>query len=214
MAGPITIRSHGVNLYVVDGRDGKLLFDAGWPRSLPDLKAGLEAAGLKLSAIRFVMTSHAHPDHGGLMQKLKRHCGVRRIVHEVQRVSLAELNRFFERKPDRNYEPIEIDDKDLVVGRADLQALRAIGIEGEILETPGHSDDSVSLLLDGGDAFTGDLTRPDLATKEQAAAVAASWRKLMARGAATFYPAHGGPFAASVIGEMLRTRDRSGNENE
>ena len=164
MAGPITIRSHGVNLYVVDGRDGKLLFDAGWPRSLPDLKAGLEAAGLRLSAIRFVMTSHAHPDHGGLMQKLKRHCGVRRIVHEVQRVSLAELNRFFERKPDRNYEPIEIDDKDLVVGRADLQALRAIGIEGEILETPGHSDDSVSLLLDGGDAFTGDLTRPDLAT--------------------------------------------------
>lgn len=207
MAGPITIRSHGVNLYPVACRDGLLLVDAGWPRSLPDLRAGLEAAGLRLSALRFVMTSHAHPDHAGLMQKLKRYCGTRRIVHEVQRGSLLELNRFFERKPDRHFEPFEIDEDDLVVGSPNRDILRSIGIEGEILETPGHSDDSVSLLLDGGDAFTGDLTRPDLATKEQAAAVAASWRTLMARGAATFYPAHGGPFAASVIGEMLRTRE-------
>jgi ribonuclease/clavin/mitogillin len=214
MAGPIAIRSHGVNLYLVDGRDGMLLFDAGWPRSLADLKAGLEAAGLRLSAVRYVMTSHAHPDHAGLMQKLKRYCGVRRIVHEVQRGPLAELNRFFERKPDRNYEPIEIDENDLVVGRADRQALRSIGIEGEILETPGHSDDSVSLLLDGGDAFTGDLTRPDLATDANAAALTASWKALLASGAVMFYPGHGGPIAAGVIEEMLRARGRSGNENK
>jgi ribonuclease/clavin/mitogillin len=208
VARPITIRSHGVNLYVVDGRDGKLLFDAGWPRSLPDLKEGLEAAGLRLSAVRFVMTSHAHPDHAGLMQKLKRHCGVRRIVHEIQRGSLADLNLFFERKPDRDYEPFEIDGDDLiVVGSPDRRALRSIGIEGEILTTPGHSDDSVSLLLDGGDAFTGDLTRPDMATDAHWAAVSASWRALLASGAVMFYPAHGGPTAAGVIEEMLRARD-------
>lgn len=207
MAGPITIRSHGVNLFLVDSRDGKLLVDAGWPRSLPDLRAGLEAAGLRLSSIRYVMTTHAHPDHAGLMQTLKDHCGVRRIVHEVQRGSLAELNRFFERKPDRHFKPFVPDPGDLVLGSPNGDALRAIGIDGEILETPGHSDDSVSLVLATGEAFTGDLTRPDLATEEQAAAVAASWRKLMARGAATFYPAHGGPVPAAVIEELLRTRD-------
>jgi ribonuclease/clavin/mitogillin len=208
VARPITIRSHGVNLYVVDGRDGKLLFDAGWPRSLPDLKEGLEAAGLRLSAIRFVMTSHAHPDHAGLMQKLKRHCGVRRIVHEIQRGSLADLNLFFERKPDRDFEPFELDGDDLlVVGSPDRRALRSIGIEGEIRATPGHSDDSVSLLLDGGDAFTGDLTRPDMATDAHWAALSASWKALLASGAVMFYPAHGGPTAAAVIEEMLRTRN-------
>jgi len=214
MAGSIAIRSHGVNLYLVEGRDGLLLVDAGWPRSLPDLKAGLEAAGRRLSAVRFVMTSHAHPDHAGLMQKLKRHCGVRLIVHETQRGSLAELNRFFERKPDRHFEPLEIGDDDLVVGTPNREILRSIGIEGEILETPGHSDDSVTLLLDAGEAFTGDLTRPDLATDTNAAILAASWRTLLARGAVMIFPGHGGPFAASVIGEMLRTRDRSENENE
>jgi endoribonuclease LACTB2 len=206
MAGPIAIRSHGVNLYLVNVREGGLLFDAGWPRSLADVKAGLEAAGLRLSAIRFVVASHAHPDHAGLMQKLKRYCGVRRIVPEVQRGSLAELNRYFERKPDRNFEPFELDENDLVVGRANRQALRSIGIAGEILETPGHSDDSVSLLLDGGEAFTGDLTRPDLATDANAAALTASWNALLAGGARMFYPAHGGPIAAGVIEEMLRRK--------
>ena len=117
MADPVAVRSHVDNLYVVDGRDGMLLVDAGWPRSLPDLKSGLEAAGLRLSAIRFVMTTHAHPDHAGLMQALRRLIGVRRIVHEVQRRSLDELNRFFERKPDRFYEPIVLDAADMVVGR-------------------------------------------------------------------------------------------------
>jgi ribonuclease/clavin/mitogillin len=206
MVGPIAIRSHGVNLYLVNGRDGGLLFDAGWPRSLPDVKAGLEAAGLRLSAIRFVVASHAHPDHAGLMQKLKRYCGVRRIVPEVQRGSLAELNRFFERKPDRNFEPFAIDETDLVVGNPNREALGSIGIDGQILETPGHSDDGVSLLLDGGDAFTGDLTRPDLATDANAAAVAASWKALLERGAATIYPGHGGPITAGVIEEMLWAR--------
>jgi len=209
MAVPITIRSHGVNLFPIEAGDGLLLVDAGWPRSLPDLKAGLEAAGRRLSALRFVLATHAHPDHAGLMQVLKDHCGVRRIVPEVQRGALAELNRFFERKPDRHFRPFVPDGADLVVGDADREVLRSIGVDGEILVTPGHTDDSVSLVLASGEAFTGDLTRPDLATPAQAVAVAASWRALLARGATTFYPAHGGPVPAPVIEEMLRAGETS-----
>jgi len=208
MAAPITVRSHGVNLFLVEAGDGRLLVDAGWPRSLADLKAGLEAAGLRLSAIRFVMATHAHPDHAGLMQILKDHCGVRRIIHEVQRGSLEELNRFFERKPDRHFRPFVPDEADLVIGEPNREALRSVGIDGEILATPGHSDDSVSLVLTTGKAFTGDLTRPDLATEAQAAAVAASWTMLLAHGATTFYPAHGGPVEAAVIEELLRAREQ------
>ncbi|HDT13311.1 MAG TPA: MBL fold metallo-hydrolase, partial [Candidatus Aminicenantes bacterium] len=127
VADPIVIRSHGANLYAVKMRDGLLLVDAGWPNSLPELRAGLDEAGLRLSAIRYVMTTHAHPDHAGLMQKLKSYCGARLLVHEVQRDSLEELNRFFVRKPDRDFEPIAIDAADLVVGSPSWEALRAIG---------------------------------------------------------------------------------------
>ena len=35
--------------------------------------------------------------------------------------------------------------------------MRSIGIEGEIISTPSHSEDSVSVILDCGDCFVGDL---------------------------------------------------------
>lgn len=59
------------------------------------------------------------------------------------------------------------------------------------LYTPGHSDDSVSLLLDDGSVFTGDLTRPEFVGMEDAAVVAASWQLLKERGATRVYPGHG-----------------------
>ena len=69
--------------------------------------------------------------------------------------------------------------------------LGRIGIAGEILHTPGHSDDSVSLLLDDGSVFTGDLTPPGLVVESQAALVNASWHLLREHGATRVYPAHG-----------------------
>ena len=80
----------------------------------------------------------------------------------------------------------------VVISFAESRAvLEKIGIAGEIVHTPGHSDDSVSLLLDDGSAFTGDLTHPALVVEEQASAVAASWRLLRERGATRVYPGHG-----------------------
>ena len=62
---------------------------------------------------------------------------------------------------------------------------------GEILSTPGHSDDSVSLLLDNGGVFTGDLTHPAMVEEANALVTAASWRLLEERGANLIYPGHG-----------------------
>ena len=35
--------------------------------------------------------------------------------------------------------------------------LAALGIDGEIVSTPSHSEDSITLVLDSGDCFVGDL---------------------------------------------------------
>jgi glyoxylase-like metal-dependent hydrolase (beta-lactamase superfamily II) len=69
--------------------------------------------------------------------------------------------------------------------------LHHIGIAGEILATPGHSPDSVSLLLDDGSAFTDELTPPELAGEDDAGVIIASWRLLRERGATRVYPGHG-----------------------
>jgi endoribonuclease LACTB2 len=69
--------------------------------------------------------------------------------------------------------------------------LARIGLAGEIVPTPGHSDDSVSLLLDDGSVFTGDLTPWPWVGQDRADIVAASWRRLRERGARRVYPGHG-----------------------
>jgi len=69
------------------------------------------------------------------------------------------------------------------------QLLDRIGISGEILHTPGHSDDSISLLLDDGSVFTGDLP-PEAYAFDNPVALS-SWRLLRERGAIRVYPAHG-----------------------
>jgi ribonuclease/clavin/mitogillin len=71
------------------------------------------------------------------------------------------------------------------------QFLAEAGIAGEILPTSGHSSDSVSLLLDNGAAFTGDLTPPGLAWGETARQVKARWQLLKDHGASCIYPGHG-----------------------
>ena len=83
----------------------------------------------------------------------------------------------------------------LVKGKKGMNAeyarsiLEQMGILGEILHTPGHSEDSVSLLLDDGSVFTGDLP-PEAYCWDNLVALE-SWRLLREKGATRVYPAHG-----------------------
>ena len=94
-------------------------------------------------------------------------------------------------KPQDQYVEITMDDNVIISCAESRSILEQIGIPGEILHTPGHSDDSVSLLLDDGSVFTGDLTHPKFIGVEAAAVVSASWQLLRERGATRIYPGHG-----------------------
>ena len=75
---------------------------------------------------------------------------------------------------------------------SDFQSRRflgQIGIAGEIVHTPGHSDHCVSLLLDDGSVFTGDLP-PEAYAFDNPIALA-TWKRLREQGATRVYPAHG-----------------------
>ena len=90
------------------------------------------------------------------------------------------------------YVDITLHDNVIVKAEESREVLATIGIGGEIVRTPGHSDDSVSLLLDNGMVFTGDLPPIERATDdESAAAVTRSWRDSEQRGAKHVYPGHG-----------------------
>ena len=93
-------------------------------------------------------------------------------------------------KPVDRFVDITLHDNVVVAAMESRKVLADIGIAGEIVLTPGHSDDSVSLLLDNGCAFTGDLPHPSMVTDDNAAAVSRSWQELRRRGATTIYPGH------------------------
>ena len=94
-------------------------------------------------------------------------------------------------KPRDNYVEITLEDNIIISTSESRALLEKIGIPGEIVHTPGHSEDSVSLLLDDGSVFTGDLTPPEYVGMEDPEIVAASWQMLQDRGAAHIYPGHG-----------------------
>jgi endoribonuclease LACTB2 len=197
MENILTLTVNSTHFFLIDCQGGKLLIDAGW--ELGQFTNQLKVYKLPISEIRWVMFTHHHPDHAGLVQSVKDRSGARMFIHPGQVPFLDALSTYFAKKG--GYEPIRVEPNDLV--SADPDALRAIGVRGTIVETPGHSPDSISLVLDSGAAFIGDLPAPDFIDPEQAPVVRASWEKLLARGAQHIYHSHIDPFPAQRIRAAL-----------
>ncbi len=183
----VNVGYRSVNYFAVGRTGTPLLVDCGWPGSMPLLLANLKRADIALSAFRYLLVTHFHPDHAGLAQELKR-AGLKLLVFEGQEPFIPQLAQWM--KPAMRYDPITRHDN-VQVPLADSRALlRSIGIDGQVIATPGHSDDSVSLVLDTGDAFIGDLTAPFAVSEENAATVHASWAAIRAAGGRTIHHAH------------------------
>ncbi len=184
----INVGYRSTNYYVVGGGRTRLLIDLGWPGTLAQLTASLKHKGLALADITHGLATHYHPDHAGLAQDLKR-AGMQLWVMGPQ-VEAVPLMRGYV-KPTDGYIDIRLNDSRVVALAESQAALKAIGLVGEIIATPGHSDDSVTLVLDTGEAFTGDLGPTEMATDETRAVIAASWAAIRRLGATTIYPGHG-----------------------
>jgi glyoxylase-like metal-dependent hydrolase (beta-lactamase superfamily II) len=205
MTRPITLTHRSTHCYLLPGPQVGLLVDAGFPGTLPALVGRLRAYQLDLAAIRWVLATHYHPDHAGLVQELKQAAGVRLVIHPAQIPFLAELGAFYAREARRadGFVPIRVEPGDVTLAGDGRAELRALGFAGRVLLTPGHSDDSLTLLLDDGQAFVGDLPAPLFAAGDRAPAVRASWQALLDAGARTIYPSHAASFPAGRIAEQL-----------
>ena len=152
------------------------------------LEANLTRMGIPLAEVTHGLATHYHIDHAGAAEDLKRQ-GMRLIVTEEQIRTIPGMKRYT--KPADGYTEIGLDDNVVISCAESRQYLATLGIAGVIVPTPGHSDDSVTLLLDSGEAFVGDLTPTSMATEETAAVVARSWELIRAHGATMVYPGHG-----------------------
>jgi glyoxylase-like metal-dependent hydrolase (beta-lactamase superfamily II) len=184
----VNIGYRSTNYWVVSAGTSRLLVDLGYPGTMGTMRANLDRMGIPLKELRYGLATHYHYDHAGLAQELKQ-LGVPLLVLETQVAFIPSMKS--QVKPSDRFVEISLHDNVTISFAESRATLARIGLLGQILPTPGHSDDSVSLLLDDGSAFTGDLTPPALADENAAAAVAASWRLLREHGATMIYPGHG-----------------------
>jgi endoribonuclease LACTB2 len=182
------------NYYAVDIQNGKLLVDCGWPGTLPQFIKVLQRKDITLNEIKYLLVTHFHPDHAGAVQELKNQ-GIKFILPECQ-AAFASL--FAEQFKGKSFPYVEIKQKDNLPLKLEdsRRFLSSLGLDGEILHTPGHSDDSVTLILDEGYAFTGDLhpafmNSDDSRTRE-------SWHKIGQFKIRQIFPGHGEPQANST----------------
>jgi ribonuclease/clavin/mitogillin len=142
-----------------------------------------------LAGIVYLLATHYHPDHAGAAQELKQ-LGVQLIVLETQVAGINFLNQWMKAKPQYHYVDITLHSNVNVVSAESRAFLRQLGLEGEIILTPGHSDDSVTLILDSGVAFTGDLPPPGM-FQDLRHPAERSWELIRACHVHTVYPGHG-----------------------
>jgi glyoxylase-like metal-dependent hydrolase (beta-lactamase superfamily II) len=197
MLNIVNVGYDSTNYYVIETERTRLLVDVGFPNTLPKLRHALRRTGVELEAISHLLATHYHPDHAGLAQELKQQ-GVKLIVLEQQVAAIPLLGRHM--KPEYHYREISLDDAVTISVAQSRAFLRGIGIDGEILGTPGHSDDSVSLVLDAGMAFTGDLPPPFMAP-DDSGAVERSWAAIRACNVHTVYPGHGPVYRLAGAGD-------------
>jgi ribonuclease/clavin/mitogillin len=182
----VNVGYRSTNYWVVSTGLSRLLVDIGWPGTLGVMKAKLRRKGIPLDEIQYALATHYHIDHAGLAEELKRE-GVPLLVLDIQIEAIPLMKTWT--KPADNYVEITAEGNVTISCRESRALLAQIGLSGEILHTPGHSDHCVSLLLDDGSVFTGDLP-PEAFAFDNPIALG-SWAMLRDRGATRVYPAHG-----------------------
>ena len=152
----IRLKYGNTNTFFIPGKSGGLLIDTDYAGTLQAFFRALKTNHLELDYISYVMPTHCHPDHVGLIGELQK-LGVRLLLIDTQLATVHFPDEILGR--DKHLRYVSIDENQATVIPCDesREFLRSIGIEGAIISTPSHSEDSVSVILDGGECFVGDL---------------------------------------------------------
>ena len=204
--------------------EGLIAVDAGAPKKGKKLLGRMKAAAISPQELQLVVITHGHWDHIGSARQIKEMTGARIAMHNREAHWLE--NSITTHPPGvtpwgrviagimKNLMPfvyIPPTSVDLRIGD-DGVSLYEYGIPGKVIYTPGHSSGSMSVLLESGDAFVGDMAMNKFPLRltpglpifaENFTQVKESWKLLLDEGARTIYPAHGKPFPAQVIESAL-----------
>lgn len=168
------------NTYFIRGTKGSILLDTDYAGTLQMFYKEIKKNDISLKDITYILATHYHPDHMGLVGELVS-MGVKFLVMDTQVSNLHFSDDIFSRDKTLRFLPSIPEDKAEVIACKDSRAfLAALGIDGEIVSTPSHSEDSITLVLDSGDCFAGDLEPMEFMDGyEENKALQSDWEKVM-----------------------------------
>jgi hydroxyacylglutathione hydrolase len=222
----IQIHTSGSNAYLVRGKFGNMLIDTCRWKNPRIVLQNIKNAGLSPEQINLIILTHVHFDHVAGTAELKRISKAPVLVHYMEADLLtkgitrlpAGANPFAQWLSDmgNRYIPsigkfspseaeIKIDDK---------YELAQYGIDGYVIPTPGHTEGSISVILDNGEAIVGDccifaieeFVLPPFAN--DLPLLLKTWQKLLTLGCHTFWPGHGKPIPAALLKKSIPGLER------
>lgn len=227
------------NCYILKAGNCYILVDTGYDWEWETFSAELRKTGISYMDIQWLLLTHHHDDHAGLLNNLLQENPNIKVVMSIHAerlvragknartggyinkmvYMLAGLKQRFDKKWTQSFPPYITRDVDILI-REELP-LRKTGIEldGKIIETPGHTRDSISVVLDDGDCIVGDAasnflrfagTRHCAVYLEDLEQFYGSWNTIIEAGAKRIYPSHGPPFSVEELKKNI-SRNRKRN---
>ena len=186
----IKLKYGNTNTFFIRGTSGNLLVDTDYAGTLTAFYRAIKEQTIKISDITYILATHYHPDHIGLIGELINQ-GVKLLVIDTQYSYIHFADNIFSRDKRLAYEPIHMDNAIIINTEESRAFLRNLGIDGEIVATTSHSADSISLILDSGECFVGDLEPIEyLAAYDQNDRLNYDWELIMHYAPKKIYYAH------------------------
>lgn len=185
----IKLKYGNTNTFYIPCHSGGLLVDTDYAGTMPAFYKTIKQRNIKLNDIAYVLATHYHPDHMGLIGQLMEK-GVNLLLLDVQQASVHFSDHIFERER-LPFTTIHDCEATIISCEKSREFLFSIGISGQILHTPSHSEDSVSLILDDGRCFVGDIEPPEYVDGyEEDEALKKDWANIMSFTPNTIFYSH------------------------
>jgi glyoxylase-like metal-dependent hydrolase (beta-lactamase superfamily II) len=221
-----------VAAYLLKTASGPVLIDTGFPTGMPAFRALAKRNDFAIPDIRFIFVTHAHPDHVGLVAELFGLAPAAKVVGTAETFARlaaghapvvngrrglgwpGRLAKSRGRRGPSRFPALDVPEERRLLFDGTRQGLRDAGVPADIIPLPGHTADSIGLLLDDGRLFCGDAAMNGLPGEgrhsiaaENVADYKRSWDVMSGSGAKWIYPAHGPRFPVADLAKYKHAVD-------
>ncbi|MFI3249884.1 MAG: MBL fold metallo-hydrolase [Eubacteriales bacterium] len=227
----INVGDRIVNTFVYPIQDGYVMIDTGYENTFQSREKRLKKKNICVKDIKYIFLTHAHDDHAGFLNDILQENREIRVIMSskgldtlkkgqnpnkggcsgLQSYLFCQILRIFG-KGSHTFPPIKTEfEGNLWFLTPENQAEMEDKIEGTILETPGHTSDSISLMTKEGNLFCGDMAMSGIPSKnnmiiwiENKEEYERSWKKSLETEVKMIYPAHGSPFSVAKLEKNIK----------